>query len=83
MKISDDSDVTLPSLGSSLERSIVTLGVAGSLLSTTVKVAVPLFSSVVSPLMVPTEMPAVSSFRFVTETSSGSIAAYFGSALCA
>jgi len=63
--------LTVPSDGSELASPTVTSAV-GAALSTTVNVAVPPASVVVSPLVGLTVMPAVSSSVLVTETSAGS-----------
>src|SRR5262245_2789 len=62
---------TVPSLGSELESPRLTLD-DGWLVSTTVKVALPPASVVVSPDTGSTAIPRASSSRFVTATFAGS-----------
>ena len=70
VKVSEATE-TAPSVGSELERLIVTSAV-GCEVRTTVKVAAPPASVMASPDVGVTVMPAVSSSAFVTLTSAGS-----------
>src|SRR6185503_4381677 len=64
-----------------LEATGITTSAVGSLLSTTLKLAVPPASVVARPETGMTSMPAASSSALLTATSAGSIAAYAASSL--